>query len=339
MHHLLSFLCHVLVAAYLASASPYASPELYQNRSNNSSQPPPSVIATTILSPNDTDLTLSFRILLYYNPPFSNNNSNPLNLSNRQTSTSRRPIDFCQSPTASFLTSYCRYSRGHYSALQDYMVFCQEDLPPRQHQEPSTTGSSTTPSSSSSSPAFYQFQHHHHLLPQMTTEYGACQQNEICVDGELGEGMAYCVNKSEFELLKQLVEESDPEENGENGSSSSRKGRRRKGGGDGGWITVGRKGGLRRKAAQMVISGVEGVMPMEVGGLNLKGGVWRDGPRSVDNGGDVVVKQERRCEGCFELRTGRLEDETNFLETQAKIMTGGTVAAAAAGVVWLMVSG
>ena len=165
----------------------------------------------------------------------------------------------------------------------------------------------------------------------MVTEDGACHQDEICVDGELGEGMAYCVSKSEFGLLNQLKEEPDVEDVGENERSpSSRKGRRKKGGGDGGWIKVERKGGLRGKVATMVISGDEGIMPTELGGINLKAGAW---------GKEAVVRQERKCEACFELRTERMGDETDFLETQAKLMLGGTVATAAAGVVWLIVSG
>lgn len=165
------------------------------------------------------------------------------------------------------------------------------------------------------------------MLPAMVTEYGACRQDEICVDGELGEGMAYCVNKSEFEMMRHL-------------SRSKKNGHRKNGHDKDGWITVGSNGKLGGKVARMVISGQEGRMPIEVGIMTLKAGVLgqEDGEMIGVEGG-IIVRQERNCEGCFELSTGRMRDEIDVLETEAKVAFGGTAAAAAAGVVWLIVSG
>ena len=340
MFYLLALLSFLLIASTCIHAFPDRIPPTTSRLEDNTTTPYSTTrIATKILSLNNTDLSSSFHTLIYYNPRSLKNESA---LSPRQASTSRRPIDFCGSPTASFLTSYCRYSHGHYSPLQHYMVFCQEDDLPRQHHRSATSKSGSTPITSSS-PAPDQWSHHDHVLPSMVTENGSCHQDEICVDGELGEGVAYCVNKSEFGLLNQLKEGEDDEGGGVNGGSikgsGSNRGRRKKNGDKGGWITVGRKGGLGGRVARMVVSGQDGVLPMKVNGIDLKAGVWGKSGDVVEGGGDVVVRQEKKCENCFELKTGRMGDEIDFLGTEAKMMVEGTMAAAATGLVWLLVSG
>ena len=51
---------------------------------------------------------------------------------------------------------------------------------------------------------------------------------------------------------------------------------------------------------------------------------------------DKPVVQERKCWHCFELRTQKMTEWTNFLQIEASLMTAATVAA---GVVWLIISG
>ncbi len=80
----------------------------------------------------------------------------------------------------------------------------------------------------------------------------------------------------------------------------------------------------------MIISQADGSMPLEVQSIDLQAGLIGN----VDK--DKPVVQERKCRHCFELRTQKMAEGTNFLQTEASLMTAATVAA---GVVWLIISG
>ena len=283
--------------AFEASAASPHQPFSLRRKDDSSTLP---TINTTILSANGTDLTDSFKIMIYNQP----NKSIASSLSNRQPSFSR-PITFCKSPTAAFLTSYCKHSRSRniLVRLQDYTVHCQELRPLTSTVVIPTSQSSTTdaePFLSTSEPQFVR-----PYLPPVVSEDGACAPEEICVDGPLFSGVAHCVSTAYFvQMINKGRGQSDVQE---------------------------AVGELAGKTARMIVSEADGSTPLEVQGIDLKAGVTEEKVNA-----ERTPTQERKCRHCFELRTQKMAQGTDFLKTEASLMTAATVAA---GVVWLIVSG
>ena len=141
-------------------------------------------------------------------------------------------------------------------------------------------------------------------ITKFRREEGSCAQEEICVDGVGADEVAHCVSKEYFVRLAQR---------GENEQQSA--------------AGVGE---LEGKAAQMIISQVDGSTPLEAMGIDLQAGLV-----GGLKGGEAAL-QEQKCRNCFELRTQKMVEGTNFLQTEASLMGAATVAA---GMVWLVVSG
>jgi hypothetical protein len=230
----------------------------------------PQTINSTIYSANGTDLTSSFRTMIY----FQSNKTDYTGLSDRQVSFSR-PINTCRCPNTTFIRSFCKHQvdqRGMYS-LQEYRVFC--------HDNPRPIVRTPRPGGG------YNVKVH---VGKFRREEGACTQEEICVDGAGADEVAYCVSKENFVRLIQRGE----------------------------------------KTARTIISQADESTPLEVQGIDLQAGF-------IGNmNEDKPIVQERKCRYCFELRTQKMAEGTNFLQTEASLMTAATVAA---GVVWLIISG
>ena len=253
---------------------------------------PASQINTTILSASGKDVTSSFQIMIYNQP----NTTTVTGLSDRQVS-SARPINFCESPTAIFILSRCKHSDPHLPAhdratLQDYSVTCVEstEQPPR-----ATLGATFLPGYPNLTAPYFN-------IPDSSRASGRCNHNEICVDGQFENPIAWCVSTEYFVRKINSGERQDTKKIGE----------------------------LAGKTAQMIVSHSDKSTPMRVKGIDLRAEVIGE-----SNTGAGTV-QERECQYCFELGTQKMEEGTDFLRTEASLMSAATVIT---GVVFLILSG
>ena len=87
---------------------------------------------------------------------------------------------------------------------------------------------------------------------------------------------------------------------------------------------------LGRKTARMIVSHADESTPMRVRDIDLKADIAE---KATARGSEV---QERACQHCFKLSTQRFEEGTDFLKTQASLMSA---TATVVRVVFLVVSG
>ena len=93
-------------------------------------------------------------------------------------------------------------------------------------------------------------------------------------------------------------------------------------------------GELEGKTARVIISEMDASTPIEVQGIDLKAGVSRE--NSVEEGNRSAAVQERKCRDCFEVRTQKMAEGTNFLQIEASLLAAATVLT---GTVFLIISG
>ena len=135
-------------------------------------------------------------------------------------------------------------------------------------------------------------------------ETGMCDDYEVCANGRSGHrgarAMASCIGKRYFDEVKQH----DRAE----------------------WKQSERLRSLDGSMASAVLSRVDGQTPLSVDSLEVDSGVV------TEVGKGKRVQSQQSCRDCFELTTPDLKRDTDFLKTQATLITG-----AAAGVLWLTV--
>ena len=174
---MLSQLVIVLVASFTATVfSAPRGPVSIQRR--NASLTSPSFM-TRVRSANGTDVSSSFRTLIYWQSDTISRNSN---LTDRQSAA--RQITTCRSHSARFLGSRCKHSNGFEVSLQEYEVHCQEYPSPRYNLMMGHDPAGAL------------------LEPLPTFEGGSCSEHEICVNSmpswAYGREVATCVETKDF---------------------------------------------------------------------------------------------------------------------------------------------
>ena len=282
---MLPLLIAILISSlnFSTFAFPQTSLSLYRRNDNSSSK-----ISTTILSPNGTDITSSFRTMVYYPPkvvapdptPTSPDKSSTLNPRGTLTySYLGRPIGgdgMCRSPTAEFQHSVCKRTLGLTSRVQDFLVYCQESPSP----QPSTANRG--------GPAGTSYQRHD---PPVLAEEGSCWDDEICIDGIFADqgypALASCVLEEDYNHN----EDEDIEEE------------------------------LEGRGAQITVTALDGRAPMRMRNLEIEAA--RRGNRY---GGSGRLETIRECGDCFQLKTKALAAGTTHLKMEATAMTAGAMA-------------
>lgn len=207
------------------------------------------------------------------------------------------PINFCQSQTAKFRGSYCKHD--HYSGRTHTRATLQDYVPlcvEPPELHPPVVSALGLPSVANPNYTPHNIQRVNCM----------CDRHEICVDGRNRGGLAYdtayCVSTGSMVRMIISGERQDTEKIRELGG----------------------------KTAWTIFSHSDESTPMRVGGLNIKTRVIGEANTGTQG------RQDRGCRHCFELGTQKMEEGTNFLQTEASLMTAATVAA---GVVWLITSG
>ena len=195
-------------------------------------------ITTIVRSANGTNITSSFRTLVYYQ---SNTISLNSNLTDRQTASVRR-ITSCRSARAEFLGSSCSHSRGSDISLLEYKVHCREDQIPN-YRLMVVPGLADMPPPE----------------PRYFTEEGSCFDHEICVNSmphERGDvSIATCVGT---EYFLEDPEKSERVYEGSQGQGSSA-----------GQYLGDALRAIGAKKAGIVVSGQDGTTPIELDSLEV----------------------------------------------------------------------
>lgn len=113
-----------LAPVILAAAPP---PSILQPRQEAPSSPPagsPGIFAK-VSSPNGTDLTSNFQVLVYHHDNRALSNLTDRNLEDRQVPGTYRAIVSCQNPEGQFQTSVCDYFANRRTSLQRWIVECR----------------------------------------------------------------------------------------------------------------------------------------------------------------------------------------------------------------------
>ena len=280
-----------------------------QRRNGSSTNP---IITTTIHAANGTEVTSSFHTMVYWQQDTIV--APNANLTDRQVNTVRR-INTCRSHSARFVQSHCAHSVGHETSLLEFVVYCQESRSPRYNI------------------AMGHNPHGELLEPLVTTETGACEPHEICVNDMpptvTGQMMATCVDTNGFlrnDNPSTTIRQGSQDQHGDS-TEPSEQGPSNPGGSlDQEWsieaalTAVNRALGNRR--ASVVISGPNGTMPLGVRSLEVDTG--------AESGGKV---QQQTCSKCFGLRTQEAAANADFLSTKVTLMA----TTALTGLVWVTV--
>lgn len=238
------------------------------------------IFTTIIRLANGTDVSASFRTMVYWQPhtPASSNSS----LNGRQ---AVQRINYCQTPTARFIHSRCQRFRGLQVSLRDYVVFCREY--PFSQYNPSDGIYETV----------------------VTREEGACGPREHCVD-DLELQIATCVNLDEESETTDSAHQDSHNSQVNGYSKGSQQGSNDPDGGrtndfsqDIAGLTAGR--GLGNKRVGIIVSAADGITPL--GLQNLE----------VDLG---IESGSQTCQHCFGLRTQKAAADADFLTTKATLL-------------------
>lgn len=149
-------------------------------------------------------------------------------------------------------------------------------------------------------------------IPQTHNRNGRCDDEEICVDAKgggkrKGGRMAFCVSKQSFVryVLRGRYADAEPRLN------------------------------LAGREVAALFSQSDGATPMEVETLDIEAG----STSTSSTGGQVAAPgipgQSIQCRDCIELNTDILAAKTDFLKTEAKLLTTG--ATATMGIMWLAI--
>ena len=298
-----SFSCFVL-------ALPPLSPSLYRRTDNPSSK-----ISTTILAPNGTDITSSFRTMVY-NPrkrvaPDQNiticDDTQKMNpRGTLTTSYLGRPLGgngFCSSPTAEFQHSICKRSLGVPATIQEFVIYCQETVEQpvptatsrgsrtRLHQSPRPSPRPSTANRGGIASTSYEPHN-----PPVLAEEGSCWEDEVCVDGIFAQ-------KGYPALASCVLEEDYKEEDDEDASQ--------------------RLGG---SSAQITVTALDHRVPVKMRQLGIEAA-----KRGNRNAGSSSMETIKECVDCFQLTTDALAPDTDTLKIEASVMTAGALT----GVIWM----
>lgn len=251
-------------------------------------------INVTITSTNGTDLTTQVKTMIYREPKIVADTD--LN-ARWDTPGLSRPQNICpiregEAYPGRFLYSQCDHDSDVTGSLQRYLIHC---LPPRVKD---TSGSSSdSDSSDGRKPS---------KMPFATV--GMCQPHEICAPGTGPGGhfdrkkvipnpdaqVAHCVSREYYVELAQEVSERGP-------SGTPLEGER----------------------ASMVFSKADARTPLEVSEID-----WSAGRTTVPAGMQV----KGACTGCVDLLSGKFEAGTEYLKTQATVLS-----AAGAAILWISI--
>ena len=247
------------------------------------------------------DLTSSFQVMLYSEPEIINKSSLP-GRGLAMTSLSR-PISGCaglETRGAQFVRSWCT-AKETGGSMQTYSYQC------RLNDDGGDGGGGGGRGSSIS-------------IAQTHNRNGRCEDEEICIDGKgggkrKGGRMAFCVSKQLF--VRYVLR-------GEYANAEPR----------------GMELNLEGREAAALFSQSDGATPLEVDTLGIEAGrtsTSTSTSTSTGTGIDQVPAapgQSIQCRDCIELNTDNLAPRTDYLKTEAKLLTTGA-SAAAMGIMWL----
>lgn len=312
MHCLLQFT--LILLPFTCLASPRPQPQHYSRQTESSQAPPIAGIAATVSTLDGTDVSSSFRTLLFRSPVVEA----PSNLTDRQVRPTFRPINFCRREGTEFLDSQCDYGRGVRHSLQRYKVSCHVlrtgNVARSMYIREYVSFSSHFVSNSFYSRAIEEVKKAVMFITQLSLtknispKQGFCNEGEICVNGLPGSGntprVAHCFEQDDFEPI--------PDYNTPEGKARLEQ-------------------FLRNAKASAVVSRTDRSTVMTVESLEIDAGIAGAGKV----GGQVGPTSQSKCTDCVDVATGKMREGTDFLSMDVKVNV--VAAAAVAGIVWLTI--
>ena len=302
-----AFLIFLLFFSIIENTLSFPFAHIVESRDDQSSLSLIPTISASIFDHAGNDLTSSFQVMLYNEPEVSNITS----LSGRglAATTLSRPISGCaglETRGAQFVRSWCT-AKDNGGSMQTYSYQCRVNGGGGGGGGGRGSGSTIS-------------------IPQTHNRNGRCDDEEICVDAKgggkrRGGRMAFCVGKQSFVryILRGAYADAEPRVN----------------------LLAGRE-------VAALFSQPDGATPLEVDTLGIEAGSSSSSTStsSITGGGQVLAPaagtpgQSIQCRDCIELNTDILAAKTDFLKTEATLLTTGAATAAAAatmGIMWLAV--
>ena len=282
------FLLHAIRGAFLLSQTAIsAPPERFRLHSRNETLSSPT-ITTIVRSSNGTDVSSSFRTLVYYQ---SDRVLRTSNLTDRQVLSVRR-IDSCRAAGAHFLGSLCVHSQGPEVSLWRYTVHCEI--------APIPMYDLFNPFNPNGGPP---------AEPRLFAEHGSCAEHEICVNSmphEVhGVPVATCVDMKNF---LPTPRDSEDIRQGTQGQGSS---------------TVQQIGSalqqIGAKKAGIAFSRPDASSVIELDALEVDVGM-----QGHDR--EVGQKQQAACKDCYGMRTKIAPADADFMKIEATLMATAAMA-------------